>query len=158
MSQKTKIILIIAAIALVLCTCAVICVGIFVYIGGSLSKEASEIKESVILDLCNSHGEFDDSDYRAWFTESYRNTVPHTDAKTAVSDAFPSDYDCKELETGNLLDLLLSGQSMSISTTTTGSTAEFSYPKDENETVTIELRKVGTEWEIDAITVTRRSG
>ncbi|MBU0976147.1 MAG: hypothetical protein ABIE03_05070 [Patescibacteria group bacterium] len=158
MSKKTKIILIIIGIVLLLGICIVSCIAVFSIIMSSTYSSGKEIKEGILTDVCTSHGNFGDTEYKAWFTQGYREDVHLLEAQDIISDTFPDDFECADLSTGNFFDMLTSGQSVNVSIVNGVSRATISIPKDDSEFGTFELKKVGTEWEIDSVAVTKSSG
>lgn len=158
MSKKTKVILIIAGISLILCFCSCICLSGAYYFFSSIYKQGNEIKGGILTDICQTHGDFSIIEYKAWFTEGYRSSIDYNQAKEIIEDAFPESFDCDELVTDNVIDLYTNRHSINISSETGRTIAEISFPKDEDEVVTFILIKVGDEWEIDSVSVTRFSG
>ncbi|MDD3647177.1 MAG: hypothetical protein PHS44_01580 [Candidatus Dojkabacteria bacterium] len=158
MSRKTKIILIVVGIIALIAICVFTCVVAFSVIMSSTYSRGNEIKEGILTDVCNSHGSFGDTEYKAWFTAGYRDDVHLLEAQDIISDAFPQEFDCKDLTTDGFIDMLKSGQSVNVSIVNGVSRATISIPKGDSEFSTFELKKVGTEWEIDSVAVTKSSG
>lgn len=158
MSKKTKIIIIVIVIILLLCLCSVICLAGGTYFTSGMYSKANEIKDGILLEVCESHGNMTNTEYKAWFTKDYREDVSYLGARDIVKEAFPSEYACSDLQTDNFIDMSTSGQSVSITIKNGFTVGTISFPKSTNEVDTFELVKVGDEWEIDSITVTKLSG
>lgn len=158
MNKKKKIIIIVIIIILALSACTCACLGIAAYALNSVYRQAEEIKESTIKDVCESHGDFSQTEYKAWFSSSYRDTESFEDAKKIVEDAFPSDFECANLAKKNIFEFYSNNHSINTSIINGESRATLSFPKSENQYITIVLEKVSNEWEIESISVTNYSG
>jgi len=158
MTKKKKLILIIVVVIVFLCLISTLCLGVAYKFFSSIVRQGNEIKSGVLHDVCQSHGVFSETEYKVWFTSGYRSSVEYFEAMGDISEAFPSDYDCDELDTSNILELFSKGHSVNISVSGGKTRATVSFPKDDDETNTFELDKVGNEWEIDKLYLTKSSG
>jgi len=115
MNKKKKIIIIIIIVAIILSILICASVTAFAYIINSAYKQAEEIKENTIIDVCESHGDFSQTEYKAWFASSYRDSQSLEDAKEIVGDAFPSDFQCDNLPKKNIFEFYNSSHSINSS-------------------------------------------
>ena len=158
MSSKTKIITIVIVILLLICLCSAFLMGLVYFLSSSLYKQGNEIKDSVLLDVCSTHGDFNEIEYRAWFSEDFRKSTDLNETRLVVTAAFPEQYNCSNLQAKNVFDMLLKNQSLDVSIINGVNRATLTFPKDSNEFNTVEFVKSSGEWEIDSISVTLSSG
>jgi hypothetical protein len=154
MTGKKIILLIVLALGALLLCCVVLGVAGVLYFNTTIESAAKSIKADVLTAVCESHGDITGSDTK-FFTDSFMNNYGVGDASTAIGKTFPATYKCADLLPGNIITLIMNGQSLNVnSSLNTGDTAVVTVRSADGKTnSTINLVKVDTVWKIDSITV-----
>lgn len=108
--SNKKIIIILLVVFLFL---PLLCCGLFFLIFSVsmrvVEEKKNEVMNAVVVDVCNTHGDFTFTEYEQWFDSA----VGYENAVASVETTFPEDYDCNELVDRSLFDTLLEGGSAS---------------------------------------------
>ena len=149
-SGSKKTLFIILGVLLITCICCVATVGGMVVLGGGiLGAETKEI-QTVLYEVCDAGDISSMKDADQWFTNSFQSENSQDDAAELLAEAFPSSFDCSELQGDGLLDSVLSGHSVYVSTNNGITTGEYSFDNGDAY-VTFYMRKLNDTWVIDEI-------
>lgn len=107
-SKKIVVILLLVFLVFPLLCCGLFFI-LFSVIFGAVNDKKVEVINAVLMDVCNSHGDFTFDEYGQWFDSSvgYQNAVDSTEV------IFPEGYDCNDLDNSSFLDAVLAGESVS---------------------------------------------
>ena len=104
--SNKKIIIILLVVFLLL---PLLCCGLFFLIFSVsmrvVEEKKNEVMNAVVVDVCDTHGDFTFTDYGQWFDPS----VGYEEAVSSIEATFPESYDCNELVDRSLFDTLLEG-------------------------------------------------
>lgn len=154
--SKKKLFIVLGIIVLIICICITSCVAIFTAFMGKIVDEGKVIKDAVLEDVCESHGEFSQTDYEEWFTSKYVTNNSLDEANDSVLNAFPNAYDCDSLISGDIIKLIKEGQSLNIQWNAGFTTAQVGY-NNGVEYINIFLVLDDTDWKISGISSTEYS-
>ncbi len=121
-------------------------------VGKVVVEGGQEIKDEILLDLCETHAEFDESEYEMWFTNSYVESHDLESAKETIAKIFPAESSCQDILPNNLFQMIKQGEGLSIEWKNGVHTAEYSFYADENIFYTIYLQNIDGQWKIYQIT------
>lgn len=107
-NKKIVIILLVVFLVIPLICCGLFFV-LFSSVYGAVNDKKDEVVNTVLLDVCNSHGDFTFTEYGKWFDSS----IDYEDAISSTEIIFPQGYDCNELVNRSFLNTILAGESVS---------------------------------------------
>lgn len=150
--MNKKAVIIIVVVLLILCLICSVCLGI-TYLGAQkIYEQGAAIKTELLDDICVAPSTMTESDYETVFSTSFKSRYDYDEAVALLNQAFPSTFECSDLLSGSVLDMISSGQAVSISTVNGVTTGQISF-NNGSAMVIIYLSQSGTNWEISDITV-----
>jgi len=157
-NNKKTIIWVVVIITAIICICCTISSALG-YTGASkLADQSNEVKSELLIDMCNNEGIVTRSEYRSWFSADFREDHSMMDAADTLDEIFPDDMVCDELYVDGIVDLFKKQQSFSYNVSTTdGTYADLTYPVADNESISLHLIKVDSDWKLNSYLKTYRS-
>ncbi|MBD3363575.1 hypothetical protein GF362_07715 [Candidatus Dojkabacteria bacterium] len=129
-------------------------IGVFVFFSSSIMRSRDEVREEIVYDICKSHGDFTESDYKVWFSESFRESNNFNETKERIAHIFPNHIDCENILSGNILDMIKSEETISVIVRDGTKFVQVSFLHHNDQQITLSLIDSKRSWIITEISLT----